>query len=69
MLKGCKQPDRNIASSNSYVALVMIFPGGVHRVFGVLARAQTKPGKALITGGYVQGAVPDAASHVIRNLP
>lgn len=25
MLKGCKQPDRNIASSNSCVALVMIF--------------------------------------------
>lgn len=29
MLKGCKQPDRNIASSNSCVALVMIFQRGL----------------------------------------
>lgn len=71
MLKGCKQPDRNIASSNSCVALVMIFQEALTESLqnALLSHSQTRKSlqnKRPCAHGRV---APHTASHVVIHNP
>lgn len=67
VLKGCKQPDRNIASSNSCVALVMIFQELLtkKRLQSASLQPRPNPGKAPKTRGHMY----DTASHHVIPIP
>lgn len=71
MLKGCKQPDRNIASSNSCVALVMIFQEALTKSLqsALLSPSQTRKGPQNKRPCAHGRATPDTALHVVIHNP